>query len=139
MTALNDIELDNRLLRDYLDGLVNRFFKILPMWEEGETPVRPYIASLQREMLGCGGVLTAIRFDGRYLSLVTTMQYFVEHPEADVAAVRTEVFRAINMLKKLKAAYCAEGDEASGRLGCLRQQDDDDRTDQAGDVGKAHP
>jgi predicted transcriptional regulator len=45
--------LTGELLRNYFRNLVNQFFKILPMRENGEDSLCVYMTSLQAELIGC--------------------------------------------------------------------------------------
>ena len=84
--------LPNRLIRNYFHSLVNCYFKILPI----------------REMLGCGGLLEDIKNDPSYMTLLSILQYFIDHPDCDIAEVRREVFRAIRICNKIAGKYGAE-------------------------------
>lgn len=93
------------MVSNYMNALVNRFYKILPIKESGEDTLTRYLESLQREMIGLRDLITFIKDDDRYLTLLAMAQYFIDH-DADVATVRTDVFRAISILKKLQKKYC---------------------------------
>lgn len=102
--------MNNRMVVKRFDGLVSQFFKILPIKESGDTTLKKYMLSLQREMLGCKSLIVAIHDDDRYLSLLSILEYMIEHvddPELDVATVRSDVFKAISILNKLKEQYSA--------------------------------
>lgn len=105
MMTIRNAEISDRMVSNYINALVNRFYKILPIKESGEGTLKPYLESLQREMIGLHDLITMIRDDDRYLTLLAMVQYFIDH-EADVGTVRTDVFRAISILKKLQKKYC---------------------------------
>lgn len=104
MMTCQDIELDQSIVVRYMGGLVNRFFKILPIKEEGEPTLMQYMQSLQREMLGCKNLIVLLKDDDRYLSLLSILQYLIDH-DTDVKTTKTEVFRAINILRQLQKKY----------------------------------
>ena len=104
MTTYN-IEVTDRMALNYLNALVNRFYKILPIKESGENTLKQYLESLQREMLGLRDLMAFIHDDDRYLTLLAIVQYFIDN-DADVGTVRTDVFRAISLIKKLQKKYC---------------------------------
>lgn len=97
------------VLSNYFRTLINNFFKILPIWESGESSVNTYVRSLQAELIGCTGIIDAINNDSMFLSLIAILQYFIDNPSLEVPAVRREVFRAISICNKLKAKYAVEG------------------------------
>lgn len=93
------------LLRNYFHNLVNQFFKILPMRENGEASLYTYMKSLQSELLGCKEFIPDIRENSSYLTLLAILQYLGDNPACSVAEVKREVFRAISICNKLKAIY----------------------------------
>lgn len=103
MTTYN-IEVSDELFCRQMNDLVNRFYKILPIKENGEATLTQYQQSLLREMLGLQGLITALQYDDRYMSLLSILQYMIDH-DPEVSVVRSDVFKAINILKSLKAKY----------------------------------
>lgn len=99
------VPMDAKILNNYFRTLINHFFKILPIWESGEGSLSIYMKSLQSELLGCKELIEAIHEDSLFLSLISILQYLLDHPESDVAFVRREVFRAISICNKLKERY----------------------------------
>jgi len=99
------IQMDAAVLENYFRSLINLFFKILPLKESKERSLETYMRSLQAELLGCRSLVVAIHEDSLFLSLVSILQYLIDHPESDVAFVRREVFRAISICNKLKERY----------------------------------
>lgn len=100
--------LPNRLVRNYFRSLVNCYYKILPLRESCEETVGVYLESLKSEMLGCGGLLEDIQNDPSYMTLLSILQYFIDHPDCDITEVRREVFRAIRICNKIADKYPAE-------------------------------
>ncbi len=99
------IQMDAAVLENYFRSLINLFFKILPLKESKERSLETYMRSLQSELLGCKALVVAIHEDSLFLSLISILQYLIDHPESDVAFVRREVFRAISICNKLKERY----------------------------------
>ena len=102
------VDMDTELLSNYLKNLVNRFFKILPIREQNEESLTTYMQSLQAELLGCKGLVSAIQNDASYLTLLSILQYLIDNPECTVREVKREVFRAISICNKLKAQYASK-------------------------------
>ncbi len=105
MMTIYNTEISDRMVSNYMNALVNRFYKILPIKESGEDTLKLYLESLQREMIGLRDLIVFIQDDDRYLTLLAIVQYFINH-DTDVGTVRTDVFRAISILKKLQQKYC---------------------------------
>lgn len=99
--------LSDVMFERYMSNLINRFYKILPIRENEPGTLRDYVSSLQLEMQGCKELIVALNNDDRYLSLLSILQYMKCH-DMDVRDVRREVFRAINIVKKLQEKYCTE-------------------------------
>ncbi len=108
MTEINGGLLPDALLYNYFRSLVNCYFKILPIRESGEKTVSVYLESLKTEMLGCGGLLESIKNDASYMTLLSILQYFIDHPDCDLSVVKREVFRAIRICNKISQKYAEE-------------------------------
>lgn len=89
----------------YFDYLVNHFFKILPIRESEEESLPIYIRSFLIELLGCGDLIPDLGNNSSFLTLISILQYFSSNPRCEVADVRREVFRAINICNRLKTIY----------------------------------
>ena len=102
------VPMDSQLLSNYFKALVNRFFKILPIREQGDESLVIYLESFQKELLGCQALITAIQNDALYVSLLATLQYLIDHPDCSVKAVRRQVFNSISICNKLKSIYAEQ-------------------------------
>lgn len=105
MTTQRD-RLSGDMVAKYMSNLTNRFYKILPIRESEPTTLQEYTGSLLSEMIGCQHLIDTLNHDDRYLTLLSILAYMTNH-EMDVHDVRKEVFRAINIIKKLQEKYCA--------------------------------
>lgn len=112
-TILNK-QLSERSLHNYFRNLVNQFFKILPLKENDEDTLPTYMRSLQFELLGFRELVVEIRDDQRIISLISILQYLIDHPEVAVITVRREVFKAISICNKLDAEYSEKKYTKSG-------------------------
>lgn len=99
------IQMDAKVLSNYLHTLINLFFKILPIKESGESSLDTYMRSLQAELIGCKELIAAIHEDPLFMSLISILQYLIDNPSCSVKVVKREVFRAISICNKLKARY----------------------------------
>lgn len=102
----NGATMDGEMLHNYLQSLVNRFFKILPIKENEPDSLQQYTESLQFELIGFKELIIAIKYDPEYMSLLSKLQYIIDHPDVTVKRVRREVFCAISICNKLCAKYC---------------------------------
>ena len=102
MMSRYDIDINDVMIKNKLDALVNQFYKILPIKESGEPSLLQYMKSLQREMLGCKSLILALENDAQYLTLLSILQYMIDH-DCDVATVKSDVFKAIGIIKRMQA------------------------------------
>ena len=107
MMTIRNIELPDKVVQKYLKALIGQFYKILPIKESGEPSLNKYMQSLQREMLGCQNLIIALNTDELFLSLLAVLQYLIEN-DCDTSTVKCEVFKAINICKKLQKKYSIE-------------------------------
>lgn len=99
-------------MRKYMRGLVDRFFKILPLWESHEKSLHTYLESLQLELVGFNGLMKALDDDKDFVSLLAILQYLIDNPETTTRTVKREVFRAISICNKLSVKYCMDLEDA---------------------------
>lgn len=93
---------ESKVIDKYFESLVNRFFKILPMRENGEASLETYMRSLQCELLGCKNLISLFKESDSYISLLSILQYLVDTPECPVADVKREVFKAISICNRIR-------------------------------------
>ena len=86
-------------LRNYMRSLVDRFFKILPLWEDGEETLPEYLDSMLIELSGFRSMMFALHHDQDYVTLIAIVQYLIDNPGTSARVVKREVFRAISCLR----------------------------------------
>ncbi len=104
----NGQTIEKELLQNYFKSLVNSFFKILPMRENGERSLPTYIVSLQTELTGCQSFVPELEKEAQLMSLLSILQYLHDNPDCPVRSVRREVFKAISICNKLEVQYTGE-------------------------------
>ena len=96
------------MVKNYFKNLVNRFFKILPMYESGDEALVTYMDSLADELIGAKEVIMGVDNSSMYLSLICTLAFFIgnsEDPGLTKEIVKREVFKAIDICNKLEELY----------------------------------
>lgn len=106
-----NVPISDAVLSEYFKTLINHFFKILPLWEDGESSLTVYMSSLQCELLGCQSLIHDVHGDAMMISLVSILQYLIDTPDCNVSLVKREVFRAISICNKLKERFLENGQE----------------------------
>ena len=117
MKTIYNIDISDKMVTRKLGNYVNQFYKILPIKESGETTLNNYMKSLMREMLGCKKLICALNDDPQYLTLLAILQHHIDE-DCDVATVKSDVFKAINIIKSMQKRYAEQnGGDADGRVG----------------------
>lgn len=94
-----------KLIENYFDSLVNCFFKILPIKENEEETLAEYTDSLMAELKGVGKLIDGIECDARWLSMLGVLQNIIDNPDYPHKKLKREVYKAINICKRLKLKY----------------------------------
>lgn len=95
----------NDTLSQYFDRMVGRLYKILPLKETGEDTIHDYLESLMVEMTGAD-ILAGLSDQPYYVSIVSIVAYLNRRIDrCDTRKVKREVFKAINLCKKLQHYY----------------------------------
>lgn len=112
------------LLHNYFRTLVDRFFKIIPIWEEELETLPSYMDSLQLELLGLREFVVIMKDDQRLLSLLSILQYLIDNPECSKVKLKREVFHAISVCNKLDVDYfrILSGDIANSKAGGVKDE-----------------
>jgi hypothetical protein len=94
--------ISNNVVENGLEQYIGKFFKILPMYEEKCPTLTQYIESLSREMIGFTnlGLDEANHHD--FLVLIVTLTSLLKDNITN-EEVRSDVFKSINILKKVKS------------------------------------
>ena len=108
MRTTNEHNIPAKMVDSYLNGLVNQFFKILPIKESGEPSLNEFMRSLQVELIGHKALMRYLNYDSMYMTLLSILQYMIDN-DCDTPVVKREVFKAISICKKLRKKYCNEG------------------------------
>lgn len=109
----NEIKIDSVYLLNYFGSLVNRFFKILPMREEGEESLIEYIKNFQRELVSCGYFIPAVKDDGTYMEMLCVLQFLSDNifnQDCDFQNIRREVFHGISLCNKMQSRFMNGGE-----------------------------
>lgn len=101
-------EIPDEMLNNYFSSLINQIYKILPIKESGEPTLPQYLNSLVRELVGANSLFEKTENDSMFLSIIAVIGYLSENDDCDTKIVKSDVFRAINMCKKLQKKYCTK-------------------------------
>ena len=105
MTTVNIYMIDQQSLESYLNSLIGKLYKILPIRENSPETFPAYARGLRDELSGFKGLVDAIDHDPAYVSILSLLQNFVDTPECPVSDVKREVFGMISSCKKMIERY----------------------------------
>lgn len=92
----------------YLDSLINRAFKILPLYEESNEGLFVYIQSLIYEVYGIRYVIKELGASSDYVMLLAILESLSDDAimidDRKKEIVKREVFKCIDLIKKIKSA-----------------------------------
>lgn len=88
----------NKAFKCYLKALINKVYKILPMYEEENKNLRSYLKSLEREMSGCYQIYQSACDDASFLSVIGIVRY-LHTDEYNQRTCKQEVFKAIRIIE----------------------------------------
>ena len=84
--------------------MVNQFYKILPLKENNSPTLQQYMVGFMRELLGLQSLMNDLNNDGLFANLLGILQYLIDN-DCDTATIKTDVFKAIGIVKKLQQKY----------------------------------
>ena len=103
-----DVRVPLRALDGYLQNLIDKVFKILPMKEEQCGTLPSYLRSLESELVGCYKLWDELADEPQFLALINVVNYLTVE-EYDVAVCKREVFKAIHLVESVKKNIREEG------------------------------
>jgi hypothetical protein len=95
---------DDQFFLNYLNFLIGRVYKILPISEDEPVTLKSYLDSLVLELLGSKDLILKLKKDASFLSLIATLQSLSENQYSH-NVIRSEVFKCIDIIKKLIDRY----------------------------------
>lgn len=105
MVTVNYDVLPDEMFINYLDFLVGRIFKILPMREQEDDGLYKYMCSLQRELIGNKDLIIELKNDGNFITVLGKLQYLISNKDIDISIFKKDVFDCISLINKLKTEY----------------------------------
>jgi len=106
MTSIG-CNIPDQCVSNYLDALVGKIYKILPMKEDNAEFLQSYIERKIREMLAFQKFISIIGEDPDFLCLLLIL-YSLADQGAGIESVKHDVFEAIRLCKALSRKYRCE-------------------------------
>ena len=88
-------------ITSFLDSLIGKIYKILPLKESQNTHLPLYLKSLIREIEGSLKSFPILCESREYITIVNTIN-FMRFNQYDIPVCRYEVFKMLNLIDALK-------------------------------------
>jgi len=114
-TLLFDMPVET--IKKYYCGLIGKVFKILPLAEENKSSAQAYLNGFNLELDGYQELLTVIKDDPRYVSLLSIIAWLRAHimdGNCTLDIIKREVFAAIAVCKELECDSYSGGGANEG-------------------------
>jgi hypothetical protein len=105
MIEIKFSQIPDETFGNYLDFLIGKIFKILPISEDSFDTLQVYLESLQIELLGSQNLIKVLREDNEFLTLLSILEYFLNTKDISNEIYKREVFKCIDIIKKIKTKY----------------------------------
>lgn len=87
-------------LKNYLNSLTPKIFKILPMFEERDPGLPAYLERLLAELRGSTYTFPDLAMDGFYVSVINNLNYLL-HYEFNKSECKRMVFDSISLVERI--------------------------------------
>lgn len=103
---MSNLEFKSNLFSNYSSALIDRVYKILPLFEEKNDGLFAYVQSLIYELEGLYWVVDGVRDNPDYLTLLATLESISDDAVfcdmENHSVVKREVFKCLEVIKKIK-------------------------------------
>lgn len=99
------IEITNPMFANYMNSMVDRCFKILPLYEERNDGLARYIDSMMYEFSGLQNLIISLKLDADFIMLISTFESLSEDAinfDCDNETIKREVFKCIGIIKRME-------------------------------------
>ena len=90
----------------YMEGLIGKVWKILPLKEEQSLTVERYIEGLLRELIGNQDLVYELSNNKDFLSILGTLNELINVEEKEI--YRSDIFKTISLIERMKVSLVGE-------------------------------
>lgn len=95
-------QLPDEMLLVYVNGMIAKVWKMIPMHEKGTTSLPKYIESISREFVGQKELVDELKNNEEFLTILCVMESLLN--QNDFTIFRSDVFKTINLIERLKSS-----------------------------------
>lgn len=100
MTNTKYGQLPDEMLIAYVNGMIAKVWKTIPMKQVGTDSLSKYLESTLREFVGQKELICELRDNEEFLTILGIMESLLT--QDDFLKFRSDVFKIINLIKRLK-------------------------------------
>jgi hypothetical protein len=93
-------QLPDEMLVTYVNGMVAKIYKMMPMKEQGIKSLSKYIEATLRELVGQKELIDKLKSNEEFLSILGILEGLLN--QEDFSKFRSDVFKIITLIEKLK-------------------------------------
>lgn len=105
MIKTNYEYIPDKMFVNYLDYLIGKVYKMLPMRENKDDTLVEYMESIIREMIGNQQLMGEIKYDARFQSVINKLEYLTFKKDVDFKVFRKDILDSLPLLKEIKEQY----------------------------------
>lgn len=95
-------QLPDEMLKVYVNGMIAKTYKMIPMHEQGTKSLPKYIEATLREFIGQKELVQELKNREEFLSILGVMESLLS--QNDFTKFRSDVFKIINLIERLKSS-----------------------------------
>lgn len=99
-------QLPDEMLMVYVNGMIAKTWKMIPMRQGGSNSLPKYIKSTLREFNGIKELVFVLKNNEEYLAVLGVMESLLT--QDDFSTFRSDVFKIINLIERLKSSLGGE-------------------------------
>jgi hypothetical protein len=93
-------QLPDEMLVAYVDGMIAKVWKMIPMKQGRTKSLSKYMESILREFIGQKELVSELRNNGDFQAIIGTLESLLN--QDDFITFRSDIFKVINLIEKLK-------------------------------------
>lgn len=95
----------DEMFEEYLKSLIGKLYKTLCMREDAISTLHIYLESFLIELSGNKELILLLKSDSDFLVLLSILEYFNNNPDEEVRVYKREMFKCIDIVKKMQKKY----------------------------------
>jgi hypothetical protein len=99
-------QLPDEMLKVYINGMIAKAYKMIPMHEQGTKSLPKYIEATLRELVGQKELVEQLKGREEFLTILGVMESLLY--QNDFQKFRSDVFKIINLIERLKSSLGGE-------------------------------